>query len=213
MENTGLGNTIWGAPDWAVYAGYLLLAYLIGAIPTGYLLVLRLTGQDIRTMGSGNTGATNVKRVMGAKWGYTVLFLDACKGFMPVFLARALFPDAFLLHVLTALFTVVGHSKSVFIKFGGGKSAATGLGGFFALTPVGGLLITIVGVSVIKATRMVSAGSITAGVVTPLIMYLMHLRFGLPLVYVGYMTVCAIYVIFLHKANIQRLLSGTENRF
>ena len=105
----------------------VISAYIIGSIPTGYIIVKAFTGQDIRTMGSGPTGATNVKRVMGKKWFFITLLLDAFKGALPVVLA-AMFAKSFtgigLLPVLAAIAVILGHSRSIFLKFTGGKSAA-----------------------------------------------------------------------------------------
>ena len=121
-------------------------AYLIGSIPTGYIIVKTFTRQDIRTIGSGSTGATNVKRVMGKKWFFTVMLLDALKGALPVFLAQ-IFATAFvsigLLPVLCAIAVILGHSKSIFLNFSGGKSVASGVGTILALNWQVGLIIAI----------------------------------------------------------------------
>ena len=114
----------------------ILGAYLIGSIPTGYIIVKAFTGQDIRTIGSGSTGATNVKRVMGKKWFFITLLLDAFKGALPVILAKILtttFTGIGLLPVLAAVAVILGHSKSIFLKFTGGKSVASGVGTILAL--------------------------------------------------------------------------------
>ena len=106
-------------------------SYLIGSIPTGYIIVKLFTGQDIRTIGSGSTGATNVKRVMGKKWFFTVMLLDALKGALPVALTAYYMPalrDIGLLPVISAVCVILGHSKSVFLNFTGGKSVASGVG-------------------------------------------------------------------------------------
>ena len=122
-------------------------SYLIGSIPTGYIVVKLFTGQDIRTIGSGSTGATNVKRVMGKKWFFIVMLLDALKGALPVVLA-ACFMSAFkeigLLPVIAAVCVILGHSKSVFLNFTGGKSVASGVGTLMALNWQAGLIIAAV---------------------------------------------------------------------
>lgn len=191
-----------------VYLISVILGYLIGAIPTAYLVVKKLTGQDIRQIGSGNVGATNVKRAAGLKPFIFVLLCDFLKGMIPVLISKALFPDMPVLHVLIALATVIGHSKSIYLKFAGGKSAATGLGGFVGLDPVAGLLLAVIAYVIMRTSRMVSLGSIIASVLAPIFLIL----FRDPLPYQIYAAVAGIYVIFLHKANIQRLLQGTENR-
>ena len=206
--------------DLLAWATAIIGAYLLGSIPTGYLLVKKLTGEDIRDFGSGNIGATNVKRVAGTKAFIVVLLLDFFKGFIPVLAARQFLPqDGYspmfgyeisnaVLPVLLSAASILGHSKSIFFGFKGGKSAATGLGGVVALGPVPGLLIALLAFAIIKLTRIVSLGSMICAVACPFMLYL----FKAPLPYVVYGAVAGLYVIALHKANIGRLMSGTENR-
>lgn len=191
-----------------VYLVAALLGYLIGSVPTAYLVVKKLTGQDIRQIGSGNVGATNVKRAAGFKPFLFVLICDFLKGTIPVIISKSLFPDLPWLHILVALATVLGHSKSIFLKFAGGKSAATGLGGFVGLDPVAGILLGVLAYVIMRVTRMVSVGSIAASVLAPVFLIV----FKAPQPYQIYAAIAGIYVIYLHKANIQRLLKGTENR-
>lgn len=191
-----------------VYLIAAIFGYLIGAVPTAYLVVKKLTGQDIRQIGSGNVGATNVKRAVGLKPFLFVLLFDFLKGTVPVVASKVLYPDLPWLHVIVALATVIGHSKSIYLKFAGGKSAATGLGGFVGLAWLPGILLAITAYLIMRFTRMVSVGSITASVLSPIMLIL----FKQPVPYILYATVAGIYVIYLHKANIQRLLQGTENR-
>lgn len=191
-----------------VYLVAVVLGYLIGSCPTAYLVVKQLTGQDIRTIGSGNVGATNVKRAAGFKPFLFVLIFDFCKGLVPVLIAKQLYPDKYLLHVLVALASVVGHSKSIFLKFAGGKSAATGLGGILGLAPLPGLILGITAFTITKTSRYVSLGSITASLLSPILLLL----FRYPVPYIVYATIAGVYVVWLHRANIQRLLKGTENR-
>ena len=191
-----------------VYVIAALLGYLIGSFPTAYFVVKKLTGQDIRQIGSGNVGATNVKRACGTKPFIFVLVADLLKGTIPVLLSKAIFPDLYLLHVIVAMTTVIGHSKSIFLGFAGGKSAATGLGGMLGLAPIPAVILGLTAYVVTKTSRLMSLGSITASVLTPFILF----WFKFPLEYIIYGAVTGAYVIFLHKANIQRLLKGTENR-
>lgn len=148
-------------------------SYLIGSIPTGYIIVKLFTGQDIRTIGSGSTGATNVKRVMGKKWFFIVMLLDALKGALPVVLT-ALFATALahlgVLPVLAAVCAILGHSKSVFLNFTGGKSVASGVGTLMALNWQAGLIIAAVWGIVTWVSKYVSLGSIVALALSPLIM-------------------------------------------
>ncbi|MGE0200297.1 MAG: glycerol-3-phosphate 1-O-acyltransferase PlsY [Candidatus Melainabacteria bacterium] len=186
----------------------LLAAYLIGSIPTGYIVARRVMGIDIREHGSGNVGATNVKRVVGNKAGLFTLVFDFFKGLVPVVASKWLFPDLPLVHVLTALAPVIGHSKSVFLGFTGGKSAITGLGGLMGLAPLPALTTGVIAFSTMKITRIVSVGTILAAICSPVLM----IAFGQPLAYTGYALISAAYVIYLHRANIDRLMKGTENR-
>lgn len=186
-------------------------AYIIGSIPTGYIIVKAFTGQDIRTIGSGSTGATNVKRVMGKKWFFITLLLDAFKGALPVVLT-ALFAKTFtgigLLPVLAAVAVILGHSKSIFLKFTGGKSVASGVGTILALNWQVGLIIALIWSVVTFFTRYVSVGSIVALAISPLLMW----AFKAPVAYIAYCALGALYIIWLHRTNIQRLIKGEENK-
>lgn len=190
------------------YSLYLLLTYLVGAIPTGYLVAKKVMGIDIRDHGSGNTGATNVKRVVGNKAGLFVLFCDFLKGFIPVFVAIRLFPDAPFFQIIVALMAMVGHSRSIFLGFTGGKSAITGLGCMLGLQPLAGLCIGLVALLIFKITRYVSLASLTAAVSAPIIMYGVHAPFA----HIVFALMGALLVFYLHRSNIGRLIQGTENR-
>ena len=189
----------------------VLTAYIIGSIPTGYIIVKTFTGQDIRTIGSGSTGATNVKRVMGKKWFFITLLLDAFKGALPVVLA-SLFAKTFtgigLLPVLAAIAVILGHSKSIFLKFTGGKSVASGVGTILALNWQVGLIIAVIWAIITFFTRYVSVGSIIALAISPILMW----RFGSPAAYIVYCAIGAVYIIWLHRENIKRLIKGEENK-
>ncbi len=189
----------------------ILLSYLMGSIPTGYIIVKIFTGQDIRNVGSGSTGATNVKRVMGKKWFFTVMILDAIKGALPVILAKlftASFAATGLLPVLAAIAVIIGHSKSVFLNFTGGKSVASGVGTILALNWHVGLIIAAVWAVITYFSKYVSLGSITALAISPFLMW----YFNEPVAYVCYCALGAIYIIYLHRENIKRLVSGKENK-
>lgn len=188
-----------------------VFAYIIGSISTGYLIVKSKTGQDIRTIGSGSTGATNVKRVLGKKWFFIVLLLDAFKGALPVILA-ALFVHAGakygLAPVIASVFVIIGHSKSIFLGFKGGKSVASGVGTILALNWMAGLIIAVIWGTITYTTKYVSVGSIIALALSPFIMYFL----GSPAAYVGYCALGAVYIIYLHRENIKRLVDGCENK-
>jgi glycerol-3-phosphate acyltransferase PlsY len=201
-------------------------AYLAGSIPTGYLVVKKLKGIDIRTIGSGGTGATNVRRAAGNKAALVVMGLDILKGLIPVLLVRWAFPTGTpdepmlaiagqslgsawaWLHVAVAFMSVLGHSKSIFLNFAGGKSAATGLGGVIGLAWLPAVIIGVVAFVVTKVSRYQSVGSLTACFLAPILLYV----FKAPMPYVIYGAVASLFVVYMHKGNIQRLMAGTENR-
>ena len=189
----------------------IIIAYLIGSIPTGYLIVKTKTGDDIRTIGSGSTGATNVKRVLGKKWFFTTLLLDAFKGAFPVILA-SLFISAGssigLAPVLAAVAVILGHSKSCFLNFQGGKSVASGVGTILALNFLVGAIIAVIWATITYTTKYVSVGSIIALLISPFLMFFFHA----PIAYVGYCALGAIYIVYLHRENIKRLIAGNENK-
>ncbi len=192
--------------------GFIIIAicaYLIGSIPTGYLIVKAKTGQDIRTVGSGSTGATNVKRVLGKKWFFTVMILDAIKGALPVFLAQIISMDKFgIAPVVAAIAVIIGHSKPIFLGFKGGKSVASGVGTIIALNWIAGIIIAITWGIITYITKYVSVGSIIALLASPFIMHFL----GAPIAYVIYCALGAIYIVYLHRENIKRLLNGNENK-
>jgi acyl phosphate:glycerol-3-phosphate acyltransferase len=188
--------------------GFMLLAYVFGSIPTAYIVAKQVKGIDIREHGSGNVGATNVSRVVGKRAGQVVLGLDFFKGLIPVVVARCLFPNESWLPVVVSLAAIIGHSKSVFLGFTGGKSAITGLGTMLAQTPVTGLLLGLIAYAVSRLTKTVSIGTLATCVMTPILLVL----FKEPVPAIIYGSVAAAYVAYLHKANIQRLLNGQENR-
>lgn len=189
----------------------VIIGYLIGSIPTGYLIVKAKTGQDIRTVGSGSTGATNVKRVLGKKWFFIVMLLDAIKGAVPVVIAQ-LFLTSYaqygLTPVLAAVFVLIGHSKSVFLGFTGGKSVASGVGTILALNPLVGLSVAVIWGTITWISKYVSLGSIIALALSPFLMW----AFKQPVGYIVYCAVGALYIIWLHRENIKRLIKGEENK-
>ena len=188
-----------------------IAGYIIGSIPTGYLIVKSKTGQDIRTVGSGSTGATNVKRVLGKKWFFTVMILDAIKGALPVFFAEQFVHTGIsigLAPVIAAVAVIIGHSKSIVLQFKGGKSVASGIGTIIALNWVAGLSLALIWGVITYITKYVSVGSIIALLVSPFIMYYLEA----PLAYICYCALGAIYIVYLHRENIKRLIAGNENK-
>ena len=195
-----------------------LAAYLLGSIPTGYL-VARAKGVDIRTVGSGNIGATNVFRILGKPAGIFVLLADALKGwiavrvFAPLLVGWMIPPDSLdnareIGAIVAGLGAVVGHNYTCWLHFKGGKGIATSAGVLTALVPWALLIIFAVWVIVFLLTRYVSLGSICAAAVLPFATWLTTRSLLLTIV-TSAMTSLAIYK---HKGNIQRLLNGKENR-
>jgi acyl phosphate:glycerol-3-phosphate acyltransferase len=209
---------------WALgNAALLLAAYLLGSIPTGYLLGKWLKGIDIRTQGSGSTGATNVLRTLGKGPGIAVLLIDLLKGAAAIALIQFVYQsdlswlssaptDSALwfpwMVALSGLMAVLGHSKSVWLGFSGGKSVAAGLGILLALNWQVGLMTFGVFGLVLAVSRMVSLSSICGAIAVPLLMLGLHL----PLAYVLLGLVGGLYVVWRHRANMQRILAGTEPR-
>jgi acyl phosphate:glycerol-3-phosphate acyltransferase len=199
-----------------IATGIFIIAYLLGSFPTGYLAGKLLQGIDIREHGSGSTGATNVLRTLGKVPGSIVLFLDALKGALAVTLINTifnlnLFPTLPIdwqdyLAPLAAAGAILGHSKSMWLNFGGGKSVATSVGVLLAMSWQVGLATMLVFSLTIAISRIVSVSSI-AGAVSATIWMLV---FNRPLPSVLFAVVGGIYVIWLHSANLQRVIAGTE---
>ena len=188
-------------------AALALVAYLLGSIPFGLWLVKAWKGIDVREVGSGNIGTTNVYRAAGKGAAIAVFLLDVAKGVLPVYLALWLGMTDWAA-VLMGVMAILGHSKSIFLGFTGGKSVATGIGTILALSPVGAVLTLGVFAVVFAASRLVSLGSILASLALPAILYALQA----PPVYLYYAAGAAAYVVVRHRANIQRLVAGKENR-
>ncbi len=192
------------------------LAYLVGSIPFGYLIVRLRGGGDVRETGSGGTGATNVTRRAGKWAGLLTLLLDALKGTLVALLARRFLADGMGVDwwvVAASLAAVVGHVFPVWLGFRGGKGVATGLGVFMGLAPLAVLCALPVSVLVVWLTRYVSLGSITAAAALPLFVWLFGGRGGArPAALVAAAVARAALIIFMHRANIGRLVRGTENK-
>jgi glycerol-3-phosphate acyltransferase PlsY len=205
---------------WLIVLAVCALGYLFGSFPAGYLAG-RLAGVDIRTLGSGNIGATNVLRVLGKRWGYPVFILDAFKGFAAVrltfFLVKCLptaQPYAEYLAILTAMMCIVGHSFPVWLRFKGGKGVATSAGALFGLMPFAVPVIILIWIIVFETTRYVSVASIAAAVSLPIVVGLfLRWKFleGTALFY--FSLLIALLVLWRHRSNFSRLLNGTEQRF
>jgi acyl phosphate:glycerol-3-phosphate acyltransferase len=202
----------------ALGAPPLLIAYILGSIPFGYLIVRLKSGADIRETGSGATGATNVMRKSGKAAGIVTLVLDAAKGFIAVSIARWLTsgdPESEVIAAAAAVFAVVGHCFPVWLKFRAGKGVATGLGVFLAIVPWSVLAGSIVFVLTVWRTRYVSLGSIAAAICVPLWSMIQHMAIS-PIEGFGQvmLALCAVsgLIIWKHSENIKRLFAGTENK-
>lgn len=187
---------------------YLILAYVFGGIPFGLIVARAVRGVDIRRLGSGNIGATNVLRVIGWKAGVLVLILDAIKGFLPVMLVMYLFPGNYWGAILAALAAVLGHSFSIFLRFTGGRSVAVGLGVMLALSWKAGLSGFVLAIALMAIFRYVSLGSIVGAASLPVFGWL----YGDPGEYIGFSAFAAALIIIRHVPNIKRLLAGTESK-
>ena len=186
-----------------------LIAYLLGSIPFGYLIVRWQKRIDVRSTGSGSIGATNVMRNLGVSGFAATFLLDFCKGIAAVWLAgRITAKDPHWL-AAAAVAAIVGHCFPVWLKFRGGKGVATGLGSFIALAPIPlGLALVIFGL-VVSIWRYISLGSIVATAAFPFLVYWLNQP---PLPFMLGAASGAAVIIARHRANIRRLLNGTENR-
>ncbi|HMH12886.1 MAG TPA: glycerol-3-phosphate 1-O-acyltransferase PlsY [Edaphobacter sp.] len=187
------------------------LAYLLGSIPFGYLLVRIFRKQDIRATGSGNIGATNVARSGAKGLGIATLLLDLGKAFAAVKIAQHLAPGNYDLAVAAAVATILGHIFPIWLGFLGGKGVASALGVFLALTWPSALAILSVFLVVFLITRYVSLASIIAAASFPLFAFY-FVPFRTPIVIAGFLFI-PLLIIVKHHQNIRRLLSGTESRF
>jgi len=200
--------------------GVLLGSYLLGSIPFGYVAG-KIRGIDIRKIGSGNIGATNVVRVLGKRYGYSVFVLDFLKGFSAVKISMSIATDARLewaspeiFGILAAIASVIGHSFPVWLKFRGGKGVATSAGALFGLIPLAALIGIVIWVLVFWLTRYVSVASVVAAATLPLVILIMtrlNQIHGNSLFYSS-LGLAAV-VMWRHRSNFSRLMHGSEPRF
>jgi len=188
----------------------LVIAYLVGGIPFGYLLVKWKTGGDIRESGSGNIGATNVLRTTGRVTAVATLLLDIAKGFFAVWLAAKLTAGSGLWTSLAALAVMGGHAYPVFLKFKGGKAVASFLGAFLYLTPLPLAAVIVVFIVIVAWTRHISLGSIIGAGCFPLGVWLI-LHPSKPVLLAS--IAAGAFIVYRHKANLDRLRAGTEYVF
>ena len=188
------------------------LAYLIGSVPFG-LLISKAKGKDIRRLGSGNIGATNVLRCLGKPLGITCFVLDVLKGFLPAFLFPMLGNVGADFGILFGAAAILGHNFPIFLKFKGGKGVATSAGVLFGVAWQAVLIGLVIWAVVFKLSGYVSLGSIIASAVVAVIGWVLVPVAGYSPVVAGALTLLGILSIYRHRTNIQRLAAGTENRF
>jgi acyl phosphate:glycerol-3-phosphate acyltransferase len=196
------------------YVIVAVAAYLLGSIPTGFLMA-RAKGIDIRTVGSGNIGATNAMRVLGKPAGIFVLLVDCAKGFAAVWLGglllKILGTSAVEMEthcVVAGVFAVLGHNYSCWLRFKGGKGIATSAGVYLALAPLALGIALVIFVLTVTVTRYMSVGSIVGAAVLPVAVWFTHDNWTLRIVTIA----LGVMAILKHRKNIQRLMAGTENR-
>ncbi len=187
-----------------------VLAYLIGGLPFGYLFVRFSLGKDVRKMGSGNIGATNVHRAAGRKAGIIVLFLDIVKGFVAIWLADLITRGDVVGLALAAAAVMVGHCYPILLRFKGGKAVACFIGAFLYLAPVPLLFTLLIFLAVVALSKYISLGSIIGALLFPAVMWFVQ-RPPQPLLFAAIFS--AALIIYRHRANIGRLIRGTENVF
>ncbi|MDO4178319.1 MAG: glycerol-3-phosphate 1-O-acyltransferase PlsY [Phascolarctobacterium sp.] len=197
MENIGITH----------YALGFIVGFVFGSIPTGLWITKALYGIDIREYGSKNIGTTNVYRTVGAKTAVMVLLADMLKGIIVVAILKW-YMNSDLLIVAAAIGAILGHNYSLFLGFKGGKGAATGMGLLIYLLPKTSLCCFVIAATCIAATRYVSLGSIVASFFAPILTW----YFGYPAPYIYLALFGGGFIILRHKANIERLLNGTENK-
>jgi acyl phosphate:glycerol-3-phosphate acyltransferase len=196
-------------PYWTLTAA-AILAYLIGGLPFGYWFVRFSLGQDIRTMGSGNIGATNVHRSAGKKAGFIVLILDILKGFLALWLAALLSGSSTLALAIAWVAVMLGHCYPFYLRFKGGKAVACFVGAALYLAPWALLVTAIVFVAAVALSKYISLGSILGAFTFPAVYWAIYRpRHALLMAAI---VACAL-VVYRHKANIARLRAGTENVF
>jgi len=188
----------------------LAIAYVLGSVPVGYLLVKWRTGGDVRASGSGNIGATNVLRTTGRAAGVATLLLDIAKGYGAVWIAASLTANNELAMSAAALAAMAGHAYPVFLRFQGGKAVASFIGAFLYLTPLAIAAVLVVFLGLVAWTRHISMGSIAAAATFPLAVWLI-LQPSWPVWAAS--IIAAGFIIYRHSSNIQRLRQDTEHAF
>ena len=201
----------------AVYIIVSIIAYLLGSISFSIIISKKMAGFDVRDKGSKNAGSTNVLRTVGKKAAIITLICDCLKGVIAILIAYiagniAKNLDRALLIQLAGIFVVLGHTFPIFFKFKGGKGVATSLGVLIMSNWQIGLICLVFALILIILTQMVSVGSIAAAILYPVLTIFIPQNYILPGNYIIYSVVLAVIIVFNHRENVKRLLSGTENR-
>jgi glycerol-3-phosphate acyltransferase PlsY len=187
----------------------ILISYLIGSIPSGFLLTKYVMKKDVRQYGSGNIGATNVARVMGLKAGVLVAVFDILKGYLGVLVGQTILGGNLSTAILfVAIAAIAGHDWSIFLGFSGGKGVATTFGVILRLYPLAFLIYALIWLALVLKTRYVSLGSIIGSMSLPLTLYFT----AYDVKHVIFASLLSLFVLYTHRANIKRLLNGEENR-
>ncbi len=189
----------------------IVLAYLIGSIPVGMVFGKILGGIDVRDYGSGNIGTANVARSMGSRVAAAVLVLDMGKGVVAFFVGKSL-GDAAYVEALAATAAVVGHNWSVLLRFTGGRGVSTGMGAMFAMAPVWAAASLGLGIVLIAIWRFVSLGSMAGAILGAMSLLVLALIGDRPWAYVGFGMATTAMILWQHRGNVGRLISGTERR-
>lgn len=189
---------------------WFVASYLLGSLPTSFIVVKLVRGQDLRRLGSGNLGATNLYRQLGWRWAVPAALIDVAKGTIPVLLFGPRAGGGDLMALALGITAVLGHVFSLFVNFKGGKGVATGAGVLLGLAPWAALVAIVLWAVIVKVTGYVSLGSIVAAAaLVPALWLIYPEKHDLVLPF----ALLAAMIIALHRANIQRLLKGTEHRF
>ncbi|MFO7915884.1 MAG: glycerol-3-phosphate 1-O-acyltransferase PlsY [Candidatus Krumholzibacteriales bacterium] len=194
--------------------GIAASGYLLGSIPSSFIMAKMLRGIDLRDYGSGNLGAANTFRILGAKAAVPVLIIDIGKGFLAVKLVSMAGIDNFAFIALAALMAILGHNYSVFVRFSGGKGVGTTTGAFLAIVPVAVLICLLIWLTLLLTTRIVSLASIAASIALPLAVLVSKYYMGrdINILAVALSVIVSVVVVYKHRSNIQRLRNGTEKR-
>ena len=201
----------------AAYIIVAVIAYLLGSISFSVIISKKMAGFDVREKGSGNAGSTNVLRTVGKKAAVLTLICDVLKGVVAVLIATLVGKiwkelDGALLVQLAGIFVIIGHTFPIFFKFKGGKGVATSLGVLLITNWQIGLICLVFALVLMALTQMVSVGSIGAAILYPVLTLFISQNYIVPGTYIISSIIIAILVVFNHRSNVKRLLSGTENR-